>query len=510
MSDSPFQKKRTAFQREPTTYESFRNYITTKINDMFMAYLPSDDIKAMSPEYLYPIGTVTFLCLLGIFVAVFVNGYQTSTKTEYLSPTTGGTADSKYCVNVPTINTGTYLATESGYWQGASGFSYGEAAYELSLTSLTMTADTYKEVMYQAYIQLLGVAYYGTRNDLGYNLLYWMSGVLLPIKGNIAQRLSFVGTPLVIFDRQKIVGTMANVHGGCNATSKSTFDSKSGRLSLTYDYSEYMDNPICRGIVNPDLMGYLAPSDKDDFTVQFDVRTMVTAVALNMGLTDTKYLVRIPAFDSNYTFQGVNYNVSSFYDPKYNGMDPVTCIQIAGFNLSYGFTQCLIMIEDSVYAMPIFNHFGQSTDLPKPCNCSEVAPENLMDKYFSCNLFAFISGVLFFPTNSPDDVMRLFLTVGLKQTAVGILSPINGLAFKAMFMDSFFGETSVNHTIFEDPAYRQEAYSFCNVSGNNGPCSFVTFTLFDRTPASWTVSDYYLQIQTGACSNTFVPSFDVW
>jgi len=156
MSDSPFKKKQVEFKREPSTYESFRDFVSDKANQLFLAYLPSDDIKAMSPEYLYPIGCIALLALIGIFLAVFMSGLAASARTQYLSPATGTTA-TKLCDTVPTINSGTYLATQSGVWEGAEGFQYGEATYQLTVTSLSLTYSIYSLVMTRAYASLESV-----------------------------------------------------------------------------------------------------------------------------------------------------------------------------------------------------------------------------------------------------------------------------------------------------------------------------------------------------------------
>lgn len=517
MSESPFKKKKVEFKREQSTYESVRDGLMNRLDAFFLSNLPSEDIKAMSPEYLYPIGGFALLALIAIFLAIFLNGYFSSIHNEYLSPSSS-TVASKHCVTIPTINTGTYLATQSGKWQGADGFEFGNAAYVLSVTSLSLDVDEYTELMTRAYISLQPVNDIAKTYDLAQNLIYWMSGVFIPFEDNSAQRLAFTGTPLVVFDRQKIVGTMANVMGSCNATSLTSFDSSTGKITLVYNYLDYISSPACMSVLDPAMMGYYAPSDKNEFKVTFDVRTMITTVAINMGVLGVDELVRIPAFDTLYEFEGETYNTASYYDPKYKGMDPVTCIQLQGYNLTYGYTQCTMVIEKMVYALPIFNHMGTSADNPIPCNCSALNPVDLENKAFVCNLFNFISGIVFYPTNDPSDATRLLFKIGLVPTTINgaatYKSEINQVAFPAMFIDSMFGQDSPNRTLFETPAYRQNAYSFCNLTndefGNATSCGVVTFTLFDLFPSSWTISEYYYQLTNGACNASFAPDQATW
>lgn len=518
MGDSPFKKKQIEFKREPSTYEAFRDFVCDKTNQLFLSYLPSDDIKAMSPEYLYPIGCFAILALIGIFLAVFLSGLSASARTQYLSPSTG-TSATKLCDTVPTINTGTYLATQSGVWEGADGFQYGEATYQLSVTSLSLTYDEYIEVMNNAYLSLQSLNIWAKTYDVAQNLIYWMSGVFIPFEDNPAQRFGFTGTPLAVFDRQKIVGAMANVMGGCNASSETTFDASTGKLTFVYDYTEYIASPSCMAVADPVILGYYAPTDKNKFTMRFDVRTLITAVAVNMGALSFDELVEIPAYTDTFLFGGIIYNVSSYYDPKYKGMDPVTCIQLQGYGLSNGYTQCTMIIERIMYALPIFNHMGESYTNPVPCNCSSVNKTLLLDPGYQYNIFSFISGVVFYPTPyNPNDILRLIMNIGLVPVVVAgqftLFSRINQVAFDAMYIDSLWGLDSPNRTLFESAAYRQDAYSFCNLSadslGGAASCNVVTFTLFDSVPTSWTISDNYYQLQNGACIANFAPDKKTW
>lgn len=505
---SPFQKKSTELKKEQSSVESFWGYAVSRLDKMFLDYLPSDDIKAMSPEYLYPIGGFAFLCLLGIFLSVFINGYYTTVNREFLSPSTGTTA-SKNCVTIPTINTGTYLATQDGHWQGQDGFQFGLATYELSVVSTAFTYDEYTMLMNKVYDSLQFVKSISVNYDLASNLVYWMSAVFVPYHGNTAQRLTFMGTPLVVLDRQKVTGTVSSVAGDCNVTSVASFNGDDGLLTLTYDYLEYVNDPVCNQSISPMYLSYLPETDNGQFSIHLDTRSIITAVAVNMGIVEVSDLVSIDSLSSVYPFQGVNYTVTVAYDPKYNGMEPISCINV-NVTANRPYTFCIVKVQNEVYAIPLFNHYGQSAELPTPCNCSTIDPADLQNSYFSCNLFSFLSGVLFFPSNSPDEIMRMWLDVGLTTINQILTSPVNNYAFNAQFIDSYWGRTSPYRDLFLEPSYREQAYEFCNVTGNSGPCSLITFSIFDKTPQNWAVTDYYYQLMNGACANTFVPGYEEW
>jgi hypothetical protein len=506
--ESLFQKKRTEFKREPTAYESFRDYAVARLDKMFHDYLPSDDIKAMSPEYMYPLGWLVFICLIGIFLSVFLNGYYSAVNREYLSPFTGKTA-SKNCFTIPTVNTGTYLATQQGSWQGADGFQFGKATYELTTVSTAFSYDEYDYLMNKVYNSLQFVKNISVNYDLASNLVYWMSSMFVPYPGNTAQRLTFMGTPQVVFNRQKIVGTVSNVEGECNVTSTAAFNTQNGLLTLSYDYNEYVNNRICNDSVSPSLLSYLPSTDNGYFSLHLDTRSIITALAVNMGIIEVDNLVAIEDLSSVYVFEGVSYNVSVYYDPKYNGMEPISCINVnTTLHVDYSF--CIIKVQNEVYAIPLFNHYGMSDVTPTPCNCSTIDPADLANSYYSCNLFSFMTGVLFYPTNNPDEIMRMWLNIGLTVVNQVLTSPVNSQAFNAQYIGSYWGLNSPDRALFETPDYREAAYSLCNVTGNTGLCSLITFSIFDKTPQNWAVTDYYYQLMNGACANTFVPEYEEW
>jgi hypothetical protein len=79
-----------------------------------------------------------------------------------------------------------------------------------------------------------------------------------------------------------------------------------------------------------------------------------------------------------------------------------------------------------------------------------------------------------------------------------------------MWLDSYFGTYSPLRDVFNTPALRAQAYDFCNWPGFNSTCTFVTFTLFDTAANNWAVSDYYYQVEKGACQNSFVGTREEW
>ena len=74
MAESPFLRKKVVFKKEQSLWEKSVERTLTKIDEVFVKAIPSDDVKQLPPRYLYPVGGIIFIVLAGIFIAVFLPG----------------------------------------------------------------------------------------------------------------------------------------------------------------------------------------------------------------------------------------------------------------------------------------------------------------------------------------------------------------------------------------------------------------------------------------------------
>lgn len=323
-------------KRDCSLLEKVKSGLYDAAHDAFIRFLPSDELKLIPQSFMYPIGFFILFASMGLFLGFLVYGYDSVINTTYLAPLNGETSD-KYCSTVEVANTGDFLATQSGLWEGASGFVYSESAYWLSVTSWTASYAEYQRLMALAYITLVEAGQYLTKHDLSVSLMFWMSFAFVPSTNDVTQRLALYGTPLVIFDRQKQAATISNVYGDCNASSTAAFNPSTGLMTLEYNYYEYIHNHLCNTTADPVIFGYLPTVDGETFTLSMDIRSLITGLAINLGILSIDEIVQITAFNSLYEYNGVIYNVSSYYDPKYPNMQPVTCLR--NFNMS----QCVMI-----------------------------------------------------------------------------------------------------------------------------------------------------------------------
>ncbi len=494
----------------------------------FTRELPSDAVLMIS--------FFIILVLIGAFLAFFLIGYMNGLNTTYLSPydvTNYNSSSSKYCHQVLTTNTGSYLATSTGQWQSDANFQYSNASYQAMVTSLSIAYDEYSFLMELIYEAILKLGQQAAHNSLTYNLIYWMTAVFV-IPGTTTQRFYLTGSPITVFNRQHIGGVMSSVLGICsskNVSSTTSYDSNSGIIQLTYSYEQYMENSLCLSAGDPMKLGYIPAISTDDFILKFDVRSLISAIAVNIGVITAAELVAISGFEADIPYAGHIFTVSTYYNPKFPSMTPMVCIRgsktaftnssndsFQNYSTSIGSSsnldddnsdgQKLFLCGlgfGNTYAVPIFNHFGANETYPVACDCSNSENLNLGSPFANCNKFNLISGVFYWNTSDPIPILELLTRYDFNYTQ------LNAAAFQASFIDSYWGIVSpFSKTLFQSPEYRAQSYAFCN-STIYGLCSMAIFSSFDDDfQANWAISEYYYILSNGACRDSITPKKDDW
>jgi hypothetical protein len=346
------------------------------------------------------------------------------------------------------------------------------------------------ETLYEALEYITSIM---KNKPLAINLLFWFSFTILPDSSVQSQRFNLVGDPVVVFNRQHITGSISSRLGVCNASSYSTFDLSTGSLLVQFDYLDYVTNPVCNQSVSPAYFGYIPGVHNNMFGVSVDVRSLITALSVNMKILNFENIVEIDTFRSSFVYNGIIYTSSSYYDPKFPGMSPITCI-VAGET-----QQCTIHIVGILYAIPIFNHRGQNSEVPSPCDCSMTDSSHIDE----CNLFNFIVGLLFWESVEPDDIFSLVSKYNYNYGS------LNTDAYPASFISSYWGQQSSYSSMLNSRSNLEAAFSFCNNSAGIS-CTLLTFSTFDTTIKDWAVSKYYYQLEYGACNNSVAPPKSVW
>lgn len=143
-------------------------------------------------------------------------------------------------------------------------------------------------------------------------------------------------------------------------------------MQATFTLEDYINNPNCTAAGTPEMFGYKSFIHTNTFSIKFDTRSLITCIALNSHVTSP---MAMQVIDSDiYIYKNSTYLVEVYVDSRYPGMKPVRCIYPRGrSNDPY----CMLTLGN-VYALPVFNHAGNSFDHPSPCNCSlEIATTDI-------------------------------------------------------------------------------------------------------------------------------------
>jgi hypothetical protein len=223
--------------------------------------------------------------------------------------------------------------SQDGYWEGSDKFSYNLATYKLDVTAYSVTSEVFLEHMTSIYTRL---QYYGElakTQPLDQILLLWMS-LVFTNQTVSSKRLTLTGDPLVIFNRDFIGAALSSVLGNCNVSAQSSFDNTNGLLSVSWNYKNFIAEPKCMKAMPPAKFGYNTLTKPEMFTLSFDIRTIITGVAMNLGLLKREQLVEIVRYRTYSVINGINSMVQFFVDPQYGGMDPLRCVSV-GTNAPY-------------------------------------------------------------------------------------------------------------------------------------------------------------------------------
>lgn len=300
-------------------------------------------------------------------------------------------------------------------------------------------------------------------------------------------------------------------------------------VQYSFDYSLRIDikkvwQSSCPYILDPVKLGKMEDEgDSGSKDVRFDLRSVMTALSINMGIIDYEIIdiVNTHRADSAYTFPMDYCNTTSrckgltalsftsySYSLRYPGMKKLYCILWTdgtsyinedGNSIPYG-TSCFYR-EGNYIMFPAISHWYEDI-----CNCSTL-PQN--EEYISfykskcSDLEVLLSFLLF-----PDETMNFFPL--LLEIAADVVYQL-----RQRGDDTYFNRKvhPVAHTImggdeedyiFNSTTNRNNFDTLCN--SNN--CTLIVFNLnigFDAFKHD--VNEFYFDIPYIACNNTaYVPS----
>jgi hypothetical protein len=305
-----------AFQKMHVKKQTKSNWDALRESfDIVFRWAIPEAVQDMPPRGMYFVGLSSVFTASLLFAIIVWGTYNSNIDTIFLSPS----EDSGICQAVARPISGTYIADTNGSWNSNVFFDSSRAIYEFNFQNFRSNRSYWDAMFQSLQTSLIQVGNKMPSQPLDVNLLYWLTWVGdFNVEGSL-QYLNFYSDVSVVFDRQYIQGVISNVGSDCNASSISRYDVGSYELVTSFSYSEFMSNPSCANVINPLLLGYDPLFDGDEFTVSYDMRSLVTAMAINAKII-TLAVLR-PLVDSIYPleYKNVSYATGQFYNTRYPG-----------------------------------------------------------------------------------------------------------------------------------------------------------------------------------------------
>lgn len=330
-----------------------------------------------------------------------------------------GASSSNYrlCLSVPNAITGSWVMDTSGYWSGMTDYIAGHGIYSFSFSSFQRTNAEYSAFMRQVKSVISGIAKTASTSPTWINLAYVSSWVYPITDGSFTHSVSIPGDPAYIFNRFYKTATVASQSVKCYAVPDISLDRASGNFVVQWLYGKYTvyqsgkctnitqtgegflggsgiaNSPGNTGscpsqsigccppvtdkndgggtcVVPPGDAGYNANYDSKHFTFRYNIRSLMTAYAINQGILPLASLTTVTAdveqsYRGCYALHGTSpsscdtavamknktcgnsfvglaynatskkcsikikstrYNIRSYMDPRFTGMEPVYCL----------------------------------------------------------------------------------------------------------------------------------------------------------------------------------------
>jgi hypothetical protein len=447
----------------------------------------------MHPRFSLPLGVLLVTPILAAFALIFWTGYVAEITQRYLSPFQY--ARGSLCDIVSISNSGTFLVSTEGYWEGSQNFSYSTAIYQLQLLNTKYTMNEYIDTVkfFQESTEYISTNI-SVHVDLAMNLIYWMSYVIV-YRNSDANRFHMFADPAVVFNREYVSGAFTSIIGDCSNIATAKFDKANAALSISYYIEDYEADSICSSIIEPETIGFASYINPYQFNIELDVRSFITAVAINLKILSLDSIQQVRDSVQSIEIAGVNLTFAYYVDPRYPGMSPILC------SFDEFFSYCILNIGGGIASLPIFIHTGSELYYPAPCNCEGEAglSENANNPDYQCNRFYFLAGLLFYNITDPTPLAQLGLQFNY--------STIQSLSLYPMFAASPF--SYLNPELYASSEYRNYAYQFCQVEGY-GTCNFLVFTLYDLVADYRAISSNYYPLETGSCKDSFSIPTSSW
>lgn len=260
---------------------------------------------------------------------------------------------SQVCTEVPQTVTAAYEASYTGYWQTNSSFNFNQSLFKLDFMGSHISNEKFSKSMlvFKDKLQLMGAK--AKLRSLAWTAIAMAAFEFRDEDANM--RLYSNVDAGIVFNQLTIMATLSSAKGICDGHDPSRnldgytsgfFESSSASLVMSIPVAQNLSRvdftlnnggswgdiankklkipPTCKNF--RDFINYGDPFNaiyrSGSIDIKFDSRSMVTAIALNLGIIDLNGLIHLQAEDMAFLGPFVAYS-----DPYYSSppMTPILC-----------------------------------------------------------------------------------------------------------------------------------------------------------------------------------------
>ena len=220
------------------------------------------------------------------------------------------------CIHQPLLVSGVYYLDSNGSWNEDTYYNANAAVYSLELRNFKKTAEEYNNEVKLQRLSFDQISLIETRNNLAYNLLYWIGWSEITFHENIDKSIStsrwqLTGDAKEILDNVGIAGSLSNVKNECQTKSAVDYNSITGRFVVTYETGKFIGDHSCRNITTltkPDPL--ISRGNVDSITVAWDGVSLLIAAAVNEGVST---LQKLRTLQFNFNFNEIRYSLATVF-----------------------------------------------------------------------------------------------------------------------------------------------------------------------------------------------------
>lgn len=341
---------------------------------------------------------VVFMVVYLVFLIYgSISGYHQLRNEAFLSPD----LYAGECKEEPISLTNVYEADSQGLWETQTGFISTRSMYALDMRGTTITTFQYPYVMGNFKDRFEEAADKCTRRDLSYSMLALASFNLAHEETHINFYTNARAEK--VFGSAIYASAIANKDSICDTPNSGAFNPQTSAVSFRIKFKDPSDPTFanCDKLKVSDFD--LGDIDDNGYkTLKFDIRSISTAVAVNLGMTKvaddlTKIEDPLGYFDYyDFVYYNTIWSVSFYVDPFYDDMAPILCFDGSKYGLG---DYCLLEGYYGNHFYPMITQYGHWWE-EKKCSCGDSGTINEPDMVYYCSQPDYLVSLAYIPGGS--------------------------------------------------------------------------------------------------------------